>query len=1333
MKNENFICQTEFEDYEKKNRYFKRHGVKINFDGTTEKLTKISFDGDVKNNAIEDVISGLVSNHIKSSSQSKLITVEMYEEDGLSWFSQKLFDINHSVYPHFCFFNFNSSSKDASQLPTIAYEIGVKKFIQSAIKSKICSSEGFKFMPPWLYVSFSIVLTLIVEFVVEVYAPSGNISVNSFFNLRFFFLFIGLACLSALSNFFREKSALQSEAKSIKKFLQQLDEVSMDIQNNTRSNNKNKFDALINDIVEKLNSKELPRFFIIDNFSKLDFVTRSVIKQYWKKSFKESNIQGKEIWIIVESQNNNEKLSTLLIQDKSLTNSIDKFTQLRIETFSDEEKEMLVDICNVDKSCAEFTYARYICNGYAKNQTWILEELNGKDKHLLNFLYLLSIAKVPVNIERIDNILQNECSKNILSIFLDEEYNSLKLKSYNKEITTNFKNLLVGNENRPLKDTYFTMQQNENKLQLSNHKLGHVFWSLYWGEVLKNKPYNVFWVQNISNHLVNCDFCLLPRENNEAYIRLLIDYSIYAIEGNVNFGTLNNIYKLLDITKDLLLYLKTYDKTKYNKFIFLCWQCYILTKNELIVKILVQIANEINETKDLNQDTDISLQLYLELLPINLLGNEQIVNDFSDWLYSYSNADVLIRYMKIQSIWLSLSIAPMNRDFQTMLMANVANQSFSNIEQIYNTIIQNKSTDKSIVVFDLISISVILWVNCLKIYNDIRLHLSSTSQKIDNEFLKKSFANMVDNFFKVITYLEEKELIIENNQNYFEKAIIGEITLTILSALTASYKFIKDSPYYTKKMSNETLLTNINSQIEKINKIIHFDFPNINELDDLSSVYFSNIIEQNYNFQSLIWQKLNLSELYNNLIIKRIQYNAFTKGRDVESIDYNIINSINDAYNKSTQIGVLANVVIANYLEKIVQLSSYYFVQVGDIMIKERFGKNIIKDISLLTIVYFNKYSTDLSRFVAAITEDSNFKQNNNYLSNNFIAIPEEKFFSVLLQLSNSSRKIKDDSISNKFNKLIRSYSENIKSERLKKRSKALFEFIDISDSISKSNSNNALEILKKWADKKHYFMYAAILTQLIENGCSDEIVKKEIIATMKRQPDSGYNSYLHLAIRYANIFLLNNDNITSDEENYIIKFLCNHCLDWEANETSHMNKEMYEILTFFYPDVEIFATKLFYWGLKVSEIEHKQSIPSILEQGHYFLLFKKYTEDMLLYGIQLNMDKYQYRQKLYIEEESKKEKVNEWLRHNNGIPTPIINGYSICSEFLIIGSYFFTRSLINDENYIKYREKFNQMSKQYIMQLVDLILKVPQIPNYYKDIIKDFYSGLQNYKRIKE
>ena len=1368
MDNENFISQTELNDYKKSNRYFNRHGVKINSNGIAERLTKRGVDGNIRNIAVEDEISDLVNSHIKSSSQSKLITVEMYEEDGLSWFSQKLYDSKKSVYSQFHFFNINDSSKDTYKLPIIAYEIGVKKFIQSAIKNKICSDEGFKFMlkfPTWLYLFLSAIFALIVQFAVTISPSSKSISANSFFNLNFFLLFVALVGLSVLSKFLNEKSVLQSEAKSMKRFSQQLDEVSKDIQNNPKSNNKNKFDAFINDIVEKLKRKELPRFFIVDNFSRLDFVTRSVIKRYWKNNLKESKVNGKEIWIVMESRNNNEKLSTLLIQDKSLINFIGSFTQLRVEPFTEEEKEKLVDVCNVDKSCAEFAYARYICNGQAKNQTWILEELHGKDKHLLNLLYLLSIAQVPVNEETISNISQNGYCKNILTQFIGEECNNLKLKKYFQEITVNFKNLLVENENKPLKDTYFTMQQNENTLQISNHKLGHIFGALYWGHLLKNTPYDVYWVQKLSYHLVNSDVSLLPQE----YISQLIDYSIYAIEGNLNFGTVSDVYKLLDITKDLLLSSKTDDKAKCNKFIFLCWQCYILCKDERMLKLFIELADKTKDTASTNQNTDIALQLYLELLPIAVLGKEQAVKDFESWLSNYSDADFLIRYMKLQSIWLALSVTPMNWDFNTILISEVANQSSSDIDAIFNAIIQSNHSYKTATIFDLISISVLLWIDCFRIYDDILLRLKSTSHKINSNYLKTSFAKMVDDFSRVIEYLKEKGFVDEpENLNYFEKAIIGEITLTILSSLTASYECIKKSPYgetslnyytsifnytsthnYTTKIQDSELLVKINSQIEDINKIIQFDLPKINKLDDLSCAYFADTIENNFNFQSLIWQKINLSEFGYNLIIKRIQYNILTKERDVEATydNANIISAIYEAAKKQTQIGVLANIVIANYLEKIAQLSSYYFIQAGDIMIKEQFGNKMIREISLLTIVYFNDFKTDLSRFAATITEDSNTLQEDNYLFNILTTIPEEQFFNVLLRLSNSSNNIQDDAVSKKFNKLIRSYPDNIKSDRLKKRSKALFEYVEVSEQIIKNNSTNATEVIRTWADKRDYFMYAALLGQLINNGCFDENIKRETITTMKRpqDPNGNYNSYLHLAIAYAKrlrlSLQLNNDHITNDEWDYIIDYMYNpkiemnknNCFYWEPRENAHTNKEMYDILTHFYPNEEIFAKKSFYWGLKVSEIEHKQLIPNLLQQGHFFLLFKKYTEDMLQHKLPINKEPNLYIQERDIEEITKQDRVKEWLQQNNGIPTPIINGNCVCAEFLIIGSYFFSRSLFNADIYKEHRNRFDEMAQQYMIQLIDLILQTPQTPEYYKDIIRDMYSGLQNYRRLKK
>ena len=48
------------------------------------------------------------------------------------------------------------------------------------------------------------------------------------------------------------------------------------------------------------------------------------------------------------------------------------------------------------------------------------------------------------------------------------------------------------------------------------------------------------------------------------------------------------------------------------------------------------------------------------------------------------------------------------------------------------------------------------------------------------------------------------------------------------------------------------------------------------------------------------------------------------------------------------------------------------------------------------------------------------------------------------------------------------------------------------------------------------------------------------------------------------------------------------------------------------------------------------------------------------------------------------------------------------------------------------YRIKFNEMSKKYITQLLDLILDTPEMPEYYKEITRDSYAGIQNYMRLK-
>ena len=114
----NFLINKELQIFKTEKRYFRRFASVIKNSGEIVGLKK----------DFESVFPSSIREHLKSDSSFKLITVEINETDGMSWLSQKIFDINSILFGTFSFFNIDNTARDIYKLPSIAYVIGKKSF-----------------------------------------------------------------------------------------------------------------------------------------------------------------------------------------------------------------------------------------------------------------------------------------------------------------------------------------------------------------------------------------------------------------------------------------------------------------------------------------------------------------------------------------------------------------------------------------------------------------------------------------------------------------------------------------------------------------------------------------------------------------------------------------------------------------------------------------------------------------------------------------------------------------------------------------------------------------------------------------------------------------------------------------------------------------------------------------------------------------------------------------------------------------------------------------------------------------------------------------------------
>ena len=443
------------------------------------------------------------------------------------------------------------SDKLTDSLPSISECIGENLFLKYASKNKL--TTPVLNLSSWM--GIAILLLALSTFIgirgSEIFLKglSQNLS-DLASNPMFYGITAILFLLVLISRKIGTIITTQTKSKSIEKFLEQTIKSSSTTEKHNHAN-------FIEDLAYQLSRKYLPRIVIIDNYDRLDYITKDVIECYFKKYSEYS--EGFDFWCIFESQADKSFSRIALTQRQGAYSKTRFFQQLLL---TKTQRLELAKHINISER-AEFTFVKYICN--EQNETEqdriikILKEY--REKHPKNphkfaeleFLYLLSLNNlfssstkefkdfsegllIPVDSDfylsgnfyvkglSTPNVLRNE----VLKQFLPGIHSIPKeFRDCLEKIEKQFGSMLALQESsqklfRIIPELTIVLLKNAQQLQLPDPQLGHLFWSLFWYDKLQNQPIDASWVRKLIYHVLEAN--VISIHNEQVY------------EGRITFG-----------------------------------------------------------------------------------------------------------------------------------------------------------------------------------------------------------------------------------------------------------------------------------------------------------------------------------------------------------------------------------------------------------------------------------------------------------------------------------------------------------------------------------------------------------------------------------------------------------------------------------------------------------------------------------------------------------------------------------------------------------------------------------------------------------------------------
>ncbi|MEO0683691.1 MAG: hypothetical protein AAFY76_01240, partial [Cyanobacteria bacterium J06649_11] len=443
----------------------------------------------------------------------KVATIDMNEGDGLTTSSRELIRRIKSEYSTYSIYQLSNDAKSFHSLPSIAYVLGLNTFMKYAVKHNLATGYLRVFGVKKIFiVLFSIIVglfgTLLTQYFKNFSKEIDDDFLSIFSQPQIYISATLISLLLLLGKFLTERYSFSTESKSISEFKKVLSE-----------SGSGEFNELINNLIDDLvlaySRMSKPRVMIVDNYSRLDKLSKRVIVNYIDH-YLDQNIRyrGKELIISFETKENTDKLGVrLLFKLRKGGSSNDFVTFYDIDNITQKQKESLVTELGVDDERLKYSVLTSIVGAPKPIDYDFIKSIYDRstlDKACFAFAHFLALSSIPSK-----QVFSKKTIIDLVGFNHVREYIQLSSDMSYDEFAdyffSNFSSFYHFNTSNLKKDNLFvyindaaraSFDEYGARLGLPSKSVGHAIWVLVKFQYIEKQADKLYWFISIKNHFV---------------------------------------------------------------------------------------------------------------------------------------------------------------------------------------------------------------------------------------------------------------------------------------------------------------------------------------------------------------------------------------------------------------------------------------------------------------------------------------------------------------------------------------------------------------------------------------------------------------------------------------------------------------------------------------------------------------------------------------------------------------------------------------------------------------------------------------------------------------
>lgn len=1313
------------------------------------------------------------------------LCVRVRAEDGMSWSAEAVYQYVARYYPYFKRFCL-TSNQTTDDLPAIAELVGVRRFLKAAVENGLTTS--FITLRWWVAPAFIALVTVgavavkVFEALAKAHADATKpVSIDRMDILLWGAISICGLVLKELKSYLDTKR----KSNSVAKFLEDLE-----TKLTTRPNDVDKF---IDSVASRLASApNFPRVVIIDDYEKLDTMTRGVIERYLAKAVE--NRVGAELWVIFEQKDGGQFSKQFIAgRFKPVDRQIALFDQ---ELLTGEQKRRLLEIRHRPENADAFTTVKRICEDTSEGKTRLIEIFrdhrhrhpkNNERYGSLDFLYLLSLTAAMGGHRLNQNQIVSEfASKSgflakVLAAFLKgTDGKKDEFRFCITQIVDAFKNTTIFTNAEGLDLTLEAAEalgECADELELPDATVGHLFWFLLYSSIStprdKSDLREASLTRKLAYHAKSLEFSriqdgladLAPEEFGSLLDHVANEIQI-TTDDCLKACIFRDVPTLLAKTASCVERDNSADKNsrRRQKLIRQCWQAYWMLGSRDALSLILGFADMSTHPilqKSTPRRSGILEDLFFESTP-SLAGQRALLEAAADRSFGGREqaSSAISDYAKGQACILSFAVAPLLKLPGADLFMRALTESYATLDTLHERVWDRISGNEYLQaeILDIVTLSSTIWCAALRCdFSVLQQLLNSGAPQSDisnmweeagcestevtgafgNKYLP-AVVEMANNAVLIAYHLQtlESQQAWHGLLNFPVAGLARELCCVSLASILLAYHFRERAEIYHSPIETD-LLHRISRVVSDIGTTFGASLPKITTASDLASLALFEEVDDMMRACEIMWHTFELDRLRDFTQLRRAYLasvcstpNANKLASPSGSVDFLAI------LNAEGFIGLLANLMTANQLLAAAELSAYYVNKAATLALRGEFGSELTRDLAFLALANSHDFDYDLSEPLMHIfgTEEA---PEPTIVTNYLRRFSEDNAVAKMLTLLQATRRTGQEELVRRCRSVVETYIANGNlSEATRREARSLLDVMSVMERLERHKSIDDVELLQEWQERKDLWTYPIVLNLLLSQSPMNSHVRKECAKLLLREVHKDvYSTYFLLALNLAWPCVQTEcpDMEGSAGANYIAASI----VRWQYLVSAVSNMRAYWVLALFDSNRrEEYVRERSKWELVVLERDHLKRLPELLEKGKFFAVFRDYCDSMLRWGLEADTDREELYRRINLNGEHRKHAVDAWRTAGASIPSAWSarqGGRLVSAEFLSLGHWLFSPPYDKDSALDEERARFDREAQSALPMLLEMIIKLPRLPVAIGELVSNCKARFIGYTRRGE